>query len=267
MCSCLTLTCPPPEGILNSISSVLPQAAGAAVSAAAAGGQGSSGPPPMNFTVPSSTGTTHIHVGTMPTPETAEPPHMGAYIGEIPFPFPGFPSNIRFGPPQVDIHFAPPRPSNQAPQRNNQRARAPQQGYTYTPRANNPPQGAIRVRGPLQSRGNIQFGGTPQAGGNIRFGHPQPGQIQVVGIRMEGVPIQVPAGGLVMGGGIGGQGGPIITPQQQQLYQQHTQQTSAGARSEGPPPQNSTTEGNQQQWDFEVEPTNPPPQDEDMELD
>ncbi|CAI8050602.1 Golgi to ER traffic protein 4 homolog [Geodia barretti] len=79
------------EGILNSISSVLPQAAGAAVSAAAAGGQGSSGPPPMNFTVPSSTGTTHIHVGTMPTPETAEPPHMGAYIGEIPFPFPGFP--------------------------------------------------------------------------------------------------------------------------------------------------------------------------------
>ena len=95
----LTLTCPPPEGILNSISSVLPQAAGAAVSAAAAGGQGSSGPPPMNFTVPSSTGTTHIHVGTMATPETAEPPHMGAYIGEIPFAFPGFPSNIRFGPP------------------------------------------------------------------------------------------------------------------------------------------------------------------------
>lgn len=240
------------EGILNSLSSVLPQAAGAAVSAAATGGQGSTTPPQMNFTVPSSTGPTHIHVGTMPAPETGEPPQMGGYIGEIPFPFPGFPANVRFGPPQVNIHFGPPRPSNQAPQRNNQRPRTPQQGPTNTTRATNPPQG------------NIRLGGPPQSGGNIRFGPPQSGQIQVVGIRMEGVPIQVPAGGVMMGG-IGGPGGPIITPEQQQLYQQHTQQSSEGTRTGGSS-QNSTGGGNQQQ----VEPENSqqqPPTNEDMELD
>ena len=211
----------------------------------------------MNFTVPSSTGPTHVHFGTIPNSETAEPPppRMGAYIGDIPFAFPGFPSNIRFGPPQVNIHFGPPRPSNQAPQRSNQRARAPQQSPT---RANNPAQGNVRVRGPLPSGGNIQFGGSPALGGGVRFRPAHPSQIHVLGIRMEGVPIQVPAGGV-----FGGQGGPIITPEQQQLYQQHTQQTST--RSGGP--QNSTSGESQTQQPQNPPPRPDPPTDEDMELD
>lgn len=220
---------------MNSLSSVLPQAMGAGL-AAAAGGQGSTTTPQqMNFTVPpTSGGPTHIRMGMpMPMPSTSEsgdPPRMGGYIGNLPFPFPGIPANVRIGAPQVNIHIGPPRPRNQAPQSSN-----------------------IRIPGaPPRQRPPFVFREPTQVAPNIRT--PQP-QIQVVGIRMEGVPIQVPG---VMAGGFGGPGGLIITPEQQQLYQQHTQQNSGGSNATG-----------NQNMNTSPDPSNPPPQppNDDMELD
>ena len=164
-------------------------------------------------------------------PQSGEPPpRMGAYVGNIPFPFPGFPN---FGSPEMNIRFVP--PSRQpAPQGNS------------TPRPTNPQQ--PRFSNPTTNppvRGNFRFERPPQSGGNVRM---RTGQIRVVGMRVEAVPM--PGGGVVMGGGIGGQGGPIITPEQQRLYQQHTQQTSGagtgGSQNSQPGgSQNSQTGGSQ----------------------
>ena len=203
--------------------------------------------------------TQHIHVGPVPVavPASGEIPPEGMQLdaplggiplglppGAIPFVPPGFGA-----PPQVNIRFGPPQQTNNQP--------GPPQSSNTQPGAPQPHQPVI-----------IRFGRPPQAGnirgpqlGNIRFGPPRPGQVSVVGFRMESVPIQgmgFPGGAVGMGGD-----GPMITPAQQQLYQQHTQQqaTAPGGGGGGPRGQQNSSAGDQENSQ------DPSSHTEDMELD
>lgn len=252
------------EGILNTISNVLPQAS--TIVGGASGNSSQSDPinsvPPMqgssqgNFTVPpvstfshhvgpiefgpggQITQTQHIHLGTVPVAMHAPgeiPPEgiqLDGPLGGIPFAIPPGaipfvpPGNVRFGAPQVNIQFGPP-PAIHRP---------------------GPPQSSNIQQGPLRPQSRP----SPPRAGNVR-GPPQTRHIRMVGFHMEEVPLSVPGGAMGMGMGMGN--GPIITPAQQQLYQQHTaqQQMEAGGQNEG------------EQWNNSQEPPAHP--DDDMELD
>jgi hypothetical protein len=250
------------EGILSSLSNVLPQAAGMAsatgpmgphptippTSAPPAQGTSQTLPPRSTFSHhmgPIEFGpggqisqTQHIHLGTVQLPPPGDIPPEGiqldAPLSGLPFalppgaiPFVG-PGNIRFRPPQINIRFRPPR------------------SQAANPNPSRPQHGAGRVVIPR-----------PAPGANIRLGPPRAGHISVVGFRMEGVPIHM-SGGAALGLG----NGPVITPEQQQLYQQHAQQQQAADDDAGGGQQNSTEGG---QWNFPDDP--PPPPSDDMELD
>ena len=240
---------------MSSISNVLPQAAGVAAATGPMGthpntqpssvplAQGASQTPPRStfshHVGPIEIGpggqisqTQHIHLGTVQVPPPGDIPPEGIQLGAgLPFALPaGFvgPENIHIGPPQINIRFQPPHN-----------------------RMAHPNPGRPRIQSHLQ-RGTgriVQPHQAPRA--NIRMGPPRPGQISVVGFRMEGVPIHMP-GGAALGFG----NGPVITPEQQQLYQQHTQTTDGGGQ------QNPAAGG---QWNFPDDP--PPPPSDDMELD